>query len=67
MYEKKIRRIILLEKEKLGGIITDKDIFRSLVNNKEWLSTTVGAHLPIPEYKLKNEISQFWFNNTFIN
>ena len=32
MYEKKIRRIIILEKEKLVGIITDKDIFRSLVN-----------------------------------
>jgi CBS domain-containing protein len=67
MYEKKIRRILILEKEKLVGIITDKDIFRSLVNNKELLSTTVGAHLPIPEDKLKNEISQFWFNNTFIN
>ncbi|HET6589639.1 MAG: cyclic nucleotide-binding/CBS domain-containing protein [Candidatus Nitrosocosmicus sp.] len=66
MYEKKIRRILILEKEKLVGIITDKDIFRSLVNNKELLSTTVGAHLPIPEDKLKNEISQFWFNNTFI-
>ena len=35
MYEKKIRRIIILEKEKLVGIITDRDIFRSLVNNKE--------------------------------
>lgn len=66
MYEKKIRRILILEKEKLVGIITDKDIFKSLVNNKELLSTTVGAHLPIPEDKLKNEISQFWFNNTFI-
>lgn len=67
MYEKKIRRLIILEKEKLVGIITDKDIFRSLVNNKELLSTTIGGHLPIPEDKLKDEISHFWFNNTFIN
>ena len=67
MYEKKIRRLIILEKEKLVGIITDKDIFRSLVNNKELLSTTIGGHLPIPEDKLKSEISQFWFNNTFFN
>jgi CBS domain-containing protein len=66
MYEKKIRRILILEKEKLVGIITDKDIFRSLIDSKELLSTTIGAHLPIPEDKLKNEISQFWFNNTFI-
>jgi CBS domain-containing protein len=35
IYEKKIRRIIILEKEKLVGIVTDKDIFRSLVNNKD--------------------------------
>jgi len=67
MYEKKIRRIVILEKEKLVGIITDKDIFRSLVNNKELLSTTIGGHLPIPEDKLKDEISHFWFYNTFIN
>lgn len=67
MYEKKIRRIIILEKEKLVGIITDKDIFRSLVNNKELLSTTIEGHLPIPEDKLKDEISHFWFYNTFIN
>lgn len=67
MYEKKIRRLIILEKEKLVGIITDKDIFRSLVNNKELLSTTIGGHLPIPEDKLKDEISHFWFYNTFIN
>lgn len=67
MYEKKIRRIIILEKEKLVGIITDKDIFRSLVNNKEMLSTTIGGHLAIPENKLKEEISHFWFHNTFIN
>lgn len=61
MYEKKIRRIIILEKEKLVGIVTDKDIFRSLVNNKELLSTTIGSHLPIPEDKLKDELSHFWF------
>jgi len=67
MYEKKIRIIIILEKEKLVGIITDKDIFRSLVNNKEMLSTTIGGHLAIPENKLKEEISHFWFHNTFIN
>ena len=67
MYEKKIRRLIILEKEKLVGIITDKDIFRSLVNNKELLSTTIGGHLPIPEDKLKDEVSHFWFYNTFIN
>ena len=50
-----------VQKEKLVGIVTDKDIFRSLVNNKELLSTTIGSHLPIPEDKLKDELSHFWF------
>ena len=28
MYERKIRRVIILEKDKLAGILTDKDIFK---------------------------------------
>ncbi len=56
-----------MEKEKLVGIITDKDIFKSLVTNKELLSTTLGGRTPIPEDKFKEEISHFWFYNTFIN
>ena len=50
-----------MEKERLIGNITDKDIFKTLVTNKVLLSTTVGGHLPIPEDKLKEEISHFWF------
>jgi CBS domain-containing protein len=49
-----------LEKEKLVGIITDKDIFRSLGTNKELLSTILGGRTPIPEDKFKEEISHFF-------
>ncbi len=66
MYEKKIRRVIILENNKLAGILTDKDIFRTLVENKELLSTVITSNLPIPENQIKDEISHLWFFNTFI-
>ncbi|ALI37056.1 Hypoxic response protein 1 [Candidatus Nitrosocosmicus oleophilus] len=66
MYERKIRRVIILENDKLAGILTDKDIFRYLVENKDLLSTVIASNLPIPENQLKQDISHFWFINTFI-
>jgi CBS domain-containing protein len=67
MYEKKIRRIIILEHDKLAGILTDKDIFRYLVENKDLLSDLIsGTDLPIPEKQIRDEISHFWFFNNFI-
>jgi CBS domain-containing protein len=66
MYERKIRRVIILENDKLAGILTDKDIFGALVENKELLSTVIASNLPIPENQMKDDISHFWFFNTFI-
>ena len=66
MYERKIRRVIILEKDRLAGILTDKDIFRYLVENKDLLSTVIAGNLPIPQNQMKDEISHFWFINTFI-
>ena len=67
MYEKKIRRIIILEHDKLAGILTDKDIFRYLVENKDLLSDLVtSGNLPVPEKQIKDEISHFWFFDNFI-
>jgi CBS domain-containing protein len=67
MYEKKIRRIIILEHDKLAGIITDKDIFRYLVENKDLLTDLISnSDPPIPENQIKDEISQFWFFNNFV-
>ena len=67
MYEKKIRRIIILDHDRLAGIITDKDIFRYLVENKELLSDIItSGDLPIPENQIKDEMSHFWFFNNFV-
>ena len=67
MYEKKIRRVIILEHDKLAGIITHKDIFRYLVENKDLLTDLISnSDLPIPENQIKDEISQFWFFDNFV-
>lgn len=67
MYEKKIRRIIILDHDRLAGIITDKDIFRYLVENKDLLSDMItSGDLPIPENQIKDEMSHFWFFNNFV-
>lgn len=67
MYEKKIRRIIILDHDRLAGIITDKDIFRYLVENKDLLSDMItSGDLPIPENRIKDEMSHFWFFNNFV-
>jgi CBS domain-containing protein len=67
MYEKKIRRIIILDHDRLAGIITDKDIFRYLVENKDLLSDIItSGDLPIPENQIKDEMSHFWFFNNFV-
>lgn len=67
MYEKKIRRIIILDHDRLAGIITDKDIFRYLVENKDLLSDIItSSDLPIPENQIKDEMSHFWFFNNFV-
>lgn len=67
MYEKKIRRIIILDHDRLAGIITDKDIFRYLVENKDLLSDLItSGDLPIPENRIKDEMSHFWFFNNFV-
>jgi CBS domain-containing protein len=59
IYERKIRRVIILENDKLAGILTDKDIFGALVENKELLSTVIASNLPIPENQIKDNISHF--------
>lgn len=65
MYERKIRRIIILKENKLEGIVTEHDIFRLLMGNKELISTVIGDNFPIPQKDLYEDFSHFWFSNSF--
>ena len=65
MYERKIRRVIILEGTALVGIVTEHDMFKLLMSNKELITTVISADFPIPQKELYDDFSHFWFSNSF--
>ncbi len=65
MYERKIRRVIILEENNLAGIVTEHDIFQLLMSNKELITTVISSDFPIPQKNLYEDFSHFWFSNSF--
>ena len=65
MYERKIRRVIVLEGNNLVGIVTEHDIFKLLMGNKELITTVISGDFPIPQKDLYHDFSHFWFSNSF--
>jgi CBS domain-containing protein len=65
MYERKIRRVVVLNGSALIGIVTENDIFKLLMSNKELITTVVNNDFPIPQKDLYQDVSRFWFNNSF--
>jgi CBS domain-containing protein len=65
MYERKIRRVIILEGNTLIGIVTEHDIFKLLMSNKELITTVIDGGFPIPQKDLYEDFSHFWFSNSF--
>ncbi len=49
MYERKIRRVIILEGNMLVGIVTEHDIFKLLMGNKDLITTVIASDFPIPQ------------------
>jgi CBS domain-containing protein len=65
MQAKNIRRILILDKEKMAGIITDKDIFRAIMDNKN-LITSLGDISPIAQQRRVDEqFTEYWFRDIF--
>ena len=65
MYERKIRRVIILEGNTLEGIVTEHDIFKLLMGNRELITTVMSSDFPIPQKELYEDFSHFWFSNSF--
>ena len=65
MYERKIRRVIILEGNTLVGIVTEHDLFKLLMSNKELITTVIASDFPIPQKDLYEDFSHFWFSNSF--
>jgi CBS domain-containing protein len=65
MYERNIRRVIILEGNTLIGIVTENDVFKLLMSNKELITTVISGDFPIPRKELYEDFSHFWFSNSF--
>jgi CBS domain-containing protein len=65
MYERNIRRVIILEGNTLIGIVTETDIFKLLMSSKELITTVISDDFPIPRKDLYEDFSHFWFSNSF--
>jgi CBS domain-containing protein len=65
MYERKIRRVIVLEGNIFVGIVTEHDLFNTLMKNKNLITTVVDNNFPIPQKEMYQEFSHHWFSNSF--
>ena len=65
MYERKIRRVIILEGNDFIGIVTEHDLFNTLMKNKNLITSVIDSNFPIPQKQMYQEFSHHWFSNSF--
>jgi CBS domain-containing protein len=62
MQQKNIRRLVISDGERMVGIITDKDVFRSIMNNQDLIPSLLGDKLLV-EHKTVYDLGQYWFSD----
>ena len=66
IYERKIRRVIITEGDNLVGIVTEHDILKLLMNNKDLLSNVVeGKCTYSSKSGNRRSVSHFWLITLF--
>ena len=63
MQQKNIRRLVISDGEKMVGIITDKDIFRAIMNNQDLIPSLLGDKLLIEHKTVYDQVGQVWFSD----
>jgi signal-transduction protein with cAMP-binding, CBS, and nucleotidyltransferase domain len=66
MQQRNIRRLIITERETMIGIITDKDIFRSIMNNQSLIPGLLQDNT-LMSYKspIHDQFGEYWFSDIF--
>lgn len=65
MQQKNIRRLVIVDKEKMVGIITDKDIFRALMNNQTLIPSLLNDEIIREHRPAYEQFSEYWFRDIF--
>ena len=64
MQQNNIRRVPIVEKETIQGIVTDKDVFRAIMNNRIPLDNLVsGAPLVEGHRLVFDQCRDYFFND----
>jgi CBS domain-containing protein len=63
MQQKNIRRLVIVDKEKMVGIITDKDIFRAIMNNQDLIPSLLSDKLLVEHRTAYDQFGQYWFGD----
>ena len=61
MQQKNIRRLVISNGERMVGIITDKDIFRTILNNQALIPSLLGDKLLIQPKTVYDQFGQIGF------
>ena len=65
MHRNNIRHLVIVDKEAMVGIITDKDIFRAIMNNQS-LIASLGSIEPLVEQRAAyDQFTEYWFRDIF--
>jgi CBS domain-containing protein len=63
MHRNNIRHLVLIDKETMVGVITDKDIFKAITSNQTAMSC-LGSVEPIAGQKVAYEqFTEYWFRD----
>ncbi|AIF82970.1 putative signal-transduction protein containing cAMP-binding and CBS domains [Candidatus Nitrososphaera evergladensis SR1] len=65
MQSKNIRRLPVVEKGKMVGIVTDKDIFRAILKSQELVSSTIGDSVLIEYRPIYERLSEFMLSEIY--
>jgi predicted transcriptional regulator len=64
MLKKDIRRLPVVDnKGKLVAIITDKDIFRTIVKNQSLVSSFLGDQILVDQQSIYGKFTDYWFKD----
>ena len=63
MQQNNIRRLVITDGERMVGIITDKDIFRAIMNNQDLIPSLLGDKLLIERKTVYDQFGQHWFGD----
>jgi len=63
MQQENIRHLVIVEKEKMIRMITDKDIFKAIMNNQALIPSLLSNKLLTEHKTLYNQFNECWFGD----